>query len=121
MPSLCLPKYSHSYFPNPIIIIVFLFVLGLFSDTLIGCYNYSHSEFLSIFFEPLFVKYCLIISLILSSHKMWKGMCHIVFSPAQIIIFYILYWSCEYSVRQWPGRSGFNPRSSHTKDLKNGT
>ena len=25
------------------------------------------------------------------------------------------------SVHQWPGRSGFNPRSSHTKDLKNGT
>ena len=22
------------------------------------------------------------------------------------------------SVRQWPGRSGFNPRSSHTKDSK---
>ena len=25
------------------------------------------------------------------------------------------------SVRQWLGRSGFNPRSSYTKDLKNGT
>ena len=25
------------------------------------------------------------------------------------------------SVRQWPGRPGFNPRSSHTKDFKNGT
>ena len=25
------------------------------------------------------------------------------------------------SVRQWPGRPGFNPRSSHTKDSKNGT
>ena len=25
------------------------------------------------------------------------------------------------SVRQWPGRSGFNPRSSHTKGSKNGT
>ena len=24
------------------------------------------------------------------------------------------------SVRQWPGRPGFNPRSSHTKDSKNG-
>ena len=22
------------------------------------------------------------------------------------------------SVRQWPGRPGFNPRSSHTKDFK---
>ena len=22
---------------------------------------------------------------------------------------------------QWPGRPGFNPRSSHTKDFKNGT
>ena len=25
------------------------------------------------------------------------------------------------SVRQGPGRPGFNPKSSHTKDLKNGT
>ena len=25
------------------------------------------------------------------------------------------------SVRHWPGRPGFNPRSSHTKDFKNGT
>ena len=25
------------------------------------------------------------------------------------------------SVRQWPVRPGFNPRSSHTKDSKNGT
>ena len=25
------------------------------------------------------------------------------------------------SVRQWPGRPGFNPTSSHTKDSKNGT
>ena len=23
--------------------------------------------------------------------------------------------------RHWPGRPGFNPRSSHTKDSKNGT
>ena len=26
-----------------------------------------------------------------------------------------------YSVRQWFIRPGFNPRSSHTKDFKNGT
>ena len=25
------------------------------------------------------------------------------------------------SVRQWPGRPGFNPRSRHAKDFKNGT
>ena len=25
------------------------------------------------------------------------------------------------SVRQWSGRPGFNPRSRHTKDFKNGT
>ena len=25
------------------------------------------------------------------------------------------------AVSQWPGRPGFNPRSSHTKDSKNGT
>ena len=30
-------------------------------------------------------------------------------------------WSNEYSVRQWSGRPGFNPRSSYTKDSKNGT
>ena len=27
----------------------------------------------------------------------------------------------EQSVRQWSGRQGFDPRSSHTKDSKNGT
>ena len=30
-------------------------------------------------------------------------------------------WPNEYSVRQWSGRLGFNPWSSHTKDSKNGT
>ena len=30
-------------------------------------------------------------------------------------------WPNEYSVRQWSERPGFNPRSSHTKDTKNGT
>ena len=28
------------------------------------------------------------------------------------------HWSSRKRVRQWPGRPGFNPRSSHTKDLK---
>ena len=32
-----------------------------------------------------------------------------------------LLWPNELSVHQWSGRPGFNPRSSHTKDLKNGT
>ena len=36
-------------------------------------------------------------------------------------IFITGHWPRGYSVRQWPGRSGFNPRSSHTKDSKNGT
>ena len=31
------------------------------------------------------------------------------------------HWPSEINVRQWSRRSGFNPRSSHTKDLKNGT
>ena len=31
------------------------------------------------------------------------------------------HWPNEYSVRQWAGRDWFNPRSSLTKDLKNGT
>ena len=31
------------------------------------------------------------------------------------------HWHNGYSIRQWPGRPGFNPRSSHTKDSKNGT
>ena len=36
---------------------------------------------------------------------------------------FLIYVYCPsgYSVRQWPGRPGFNPRSSHIKDLKNGT
>ena len=37
------------------------------------------------------------------------------------ILVYLEYWHNGYSVRQWPGRSGFNPRLSHTKDSKNGT
>ena len=32
-----------------------------------------------------------------------------------------LHWRNELSVRQWFGRPGFNPRSSHPKGLKNGT
>ena len=28
------------------------------------------------------------------------------------------HWHDGYSVRQWLGRPGFNPRSSHTKDSK---
>ena len=31
------------------------------------------------------------------------------------------HWPSGQSVRQWSGRPGFNPRSSHTKDFKNGT
>ena len=40
-------------------------------------------------------------------------------APYMFII--CLHWHNGYSVRQWPGRSGFNPWSSHTKDSKNGT
>ena len=29
-------------------------------------------------------------------------------------------WQNSVSVRQWSGRPGFNPKSSHTKDSKNG-
>ena len=29
-----------------------------------------------------------------------------------------LCWHNGYNVHQWPGRLGFNPRSSHTKDSK---
>ena len=32
-----------------------------------------------------------------------------------------VHWPNEYSVRQWSGRPRLNPRSSHTKDSKNGT
>ena len=38
-----------------------------------------------------------------------------------IYIYITGYWPSGLSVRQWPGRPGFNPRSSHTKDSKNGT
>ena len=34
---------------------------------------------------------------------------------------YLFGWPSGSSVRQWPGRPAFNPRSSHTKDFKNGT
>ena len=34
---------------------------------------------------------------------------------------FILYISLMSSVCQWSGRPGFNPRSSYTKDSKNGT
>ena len=33
----------------------------------------------------------------------------------------LTHWCNGLSVLQWPGRLGFNPRSSHTKDFKNGT
>ena len=36
-------------------------------------------------------------------------------------VFTIFSFGPAVSVRQWPGRPGFNPRSSHTKDFKNGT
>ena len=45
--------------------------------------------------------------------------------PSLFVLEYTLFfpghWPNEYSVRQWPGRPGFNPRLSHTKDSKNGT
>ena len=31
------------------------------------------------------------------------------------------HWPIGLNVRQWSGRPGFNPRSRHTKDFKNGT
>ena len=42
------------------------------------------------------------------------------------VIYYVLlniafvpaHWPSGWSVCQWPGRPGFNPRLSHTKDLK---
>ena len=40
----------------------------------------------------------------------YPGFCFLLFSPA--------HWHSGYSVHQWSRRSGFNPRSSHTKDLK---
>ena len=42
-------------------------------------------------------------------------------SAANNVVFFFCSKFENSSVRQWPGRSGFNPRSSHTKDLKNGT
>ena len=30
----------------------------------------------------------------------------------------MVYWQNGESVRQWPGKPGFNPRPSHTKDSK---
>ena len=33
----------------------------------------------------------------------------------------LCHWPSEYSVRQRSRRPGFNPRSRHTKDFKNGT
>ena len=37
------------------------------------------------------------------------------------IYIYIYIGPVVLGVRQWLGRPGFNPRSSHTKDFKNGT
>ena len=36
-------------------------------------------------------------------------------------LFGLAHWPSGYSVHQWSGRPGFNPRSRHTKDFKNGT
>ena len=38
-----------------------------------------------------------------------------------IYIYILAHWPSGYSVRQWSGRPGFNPRSRHTKDFKNCT
>ena len=49
--------------------------------------------------------------------------CHIYY-VIYIMLYYVIqlgHWLNEQSVRQWSVRRGFNPRSSHTKDLKNGT
>ena len=37
------------------------------------------------------------------------------------VYMYTGHWHNGLSVRQWPGRPGFNRQSSHTKDFKNGT
>ena len=37
-----------------------------------------------------------------------------------LYILIISHWPSGQSVHQWSGRPGFSPRSSHTKDSKNG-
>ena len=41
------------------------------------------------------------------------------FNSSQVILY--IYWPSGLSVRQWSGRLGFNPRSRHTEDFKDGT
>ena len=46
----------------------------------------------------------------------------IVINCVEVWMFLVSLFSIVYgSVRQWPGRPGFNPWSSHTKDSKNRT
>ena len=54
----------------------------------------------------------------------WNSKIHQITSSFFLLIGVLLltgHWHNGYSVRQWPGRPGFNHRSSHTKDSKNGT
>ena len=54
----------------------------------------------------------------------WSAYCFpLGLSWKSIVRFYIIpdHWPNESGVRQWSGRPGFNPRPSHTKDLKNDT
>ena len=47
--------------------------------------------------------------------------------PIRVVDWYYGFIYCYFfiglvgSVRQWSGRPGFNPRSRHSKDFKNGT
>ena len=38
-----------------------------------------------------------------------------------VVVVHDIFLTLYNGFRQWPGRLGFNPRSSHTKDSKNGT
>ena len=52
-----------------------------------------------------------------SAKYSFPGICILAHSSIEITKDYHL-WTNELSVRQGSGRSGFNPRSSHIKDLK---
>ena len=47
--------------------------------------------------------------------------CVYIYTYVNICIYSTGHWHNGSSVRQWPGRPGFNSRSCHTKDSKNGT
>ena len=84
--------------------------------------RFCASSLISLFYNSLSVR-ILLLSILRRTQSILQGIYS--FDKLAIAEFgnYLLYpyWYNSYCVHQWSGRPGFNPRSIHTKDSKNGT